>query len=137
MRQYAAKLLLAWDPDPIANSRTTRLCEERIVRFEARSARLAVQRAITVGRRAELAYESGHRLSFVGVLQCMELDSSDPGEVWWEFRRHTDAQLRGGRLLPAGSELWVFQDRAATAPRGHKRSRKRAGATSSERAGGR
>jgi hypothetical protein len=48
MRLYAAKLLFAWDPDPITNSRKTRLCEERIVTFEARSPRAAVKRATLI-----------------------------------------------------------------------------------------
>jgi hypothetical protein len=132
VRQYAAKLLLAWDPDPIANSRKTRLCEERIVTFGARSPRAAVKRATALGRSAELRYESGHSLSFIGILQCMELDSTEAGEVWWEFRRHARARLRRGRLLPTESELWVFQDGAAAAPK-RARHRTRAGDTKQPR----
>jgi hypothetical protein len=42
---YAAKLLFIWNSDPITGSRAKRLCEERILTFQARSATEAVRKA--------------------------------------------------------------------------------------------
>jgi hypothetical protein len=47
MGRYAAKLFFDWNPDPITGSRVTRLFEERIVVFDARSALGAVATAKT------------------------------------------------------------------------------------------
>ena len=73
MKRYAAKLLFDWNEDPVTGSRMTRLFEERIVHFDARSARSAITAARRLGSRSELRYDSGLRLRFVGLLQLMEL----------------------------------------------------------------
>ena len=88
-----------------------RLSEERIVVFPARSPRASVERAKRLGRQAELRYDSGHRLRFVGILQLMELGvECAPGEVWWEFRRRRRARERARTLVPAEKTPWVFTD---------------------------
>jgi hypothetical protein len=111
MARYAAKLLFDWNPDPRTGSRLTRLTEERIVVFAAGSATRAVAKAKRLGRGAELRYESGHQLRFVGILQLMELGMEcAAGEVWWEFRRRRRAKERARALLPHEKALWVFTD---------------------------
>lgn len=113
MKRYATKLLFEWTPDSAAKKPRRRFCEERIVVFEARSAASAVKRAATLGRNAETKFDSGHRIRYRGIVQCMELGpETEKGEVWWEFRRVTDAQLR--RLLTQRKNLWVFTDRNGT-----------------------
>jgi hypothetical protein len=111
MRRYATKLLFAWDPDPVTGSRRTALFEERIVVFNARSARGALATAKRLGGDGELRYDSGLRLRFVGLMQVMELglECAD-GEVWWEFcrRRMTIAEAKA--RLPAKKSLYVFTD---------------------------
>src|SRR5882724_2903402 len=88
MARYAVKLLFDWNRDPVTGSRVTRLSEERIIVFAARSARAAVERAKRLGREGDLRYDGGLRLRFVGILQLMELGvECAEGEVWWEFRR--------------------------------------------------
>jgi hypothetical protein len=111
MARYAAKLLFDWHPDPITGNRVMRLSEERIVVFPARSPRASVERAKRLGKQAELRYDSGHRLRFVGILQLMELgvECAD-GQVWWEFRRRRRAKERAKTLLPEEKALWVFTD---------------------------
>src|SRR5262247_4924224 len=100
MAQYAAKLLFDWYPDPVTGSYVKRLSEERIVVFPARSARASVERAKRLGKRAELRFDSGHRLRFVGILQLMELGvECAEGEVWWELRRRYQAKERARKLL--------------------------------------
>ena len=120
MARYAAKLLFDWNPDPITGGRVMRLSEERIVVFPARSARAAVVKAKRLGREAELRYDSGHRLRFVGILQLMELGfESAEGEVWWELRRRRRAKERAKALLPAERDLWAFSD-VASKPAGRR-----------------
>jgi hypothetical protein len=111
MPRYAAKLLFDWFPDPITESRVTRLSEERIVTFTARSPREAVVRAKRKGRDGEAGYDSGHRLRFVGILQLMALGiECDEGEVWWELRRRRLSKKSVKGLLPSEKSLWVFTD---------------------------
>jgi hypothetical protein len=77
--------------------------------FPARSPRASVERAKRLGKQAELRYDSGHRLRFVGILQLMELGvECAPGEVWWEFRRRRRAKERARTLVPVEKTLWVF-----------------------------
>jgi hypothetical protein len=110
MARYAAKLLFDWNPDPTTGGRVMRLSEERIVVFPARSARASLVKAKRLGREAELRYDSGHRLRFVGILQLMELGvECAEGEVWWELRRRRGKE-RATSLLPAERDLWVFRD---------------------------
>jgi len=96
----------------------TRLTEERIVVFEARSARASIERAQRLGKQGQVRYRSGHRLRFVGVLQLMELGlECAEGEVWWEFRRRRRAKERAKVLLPGKRLLWVFTDKHGLAAR--------------------
>ncbi len=126
MARYAAKLLFDWHPDPITGSRVMRLSEERIVVFAARSPSAAVDRAKRLGKQAELRYDSGHRLRFVGILQLMELGvECAEGEVWWELRRRRHAKERAGTLVPAEKALRVFTD--LTSRKAGQRGRRRRG----------
>jgi hypothetical protein len=112
MSRYAAKLLFVWDPDPITNRRDRRLCEERIVLFQSRSAPFAVKKAKSIGKASELRYDSGHRLRFAGVLQCMQMDEvfCMPGEVWYEMRRRSNPDMWARTAVPRESSLGVFAD---------------------------
>jgi len=116
-RRYSAKLLFIWNPDPVTDSRRRRLCEERIVLFNARSAHYAVRKAKALGRESEVIFDSGHRLSFAGILQCMELDITSPEEAWWEFRRQSNPEVWVRRVIPAESALYVFTDGVSRAPK--------------------
>ena len=108
--RFAAKLLFIWSPDPVTGSRVKRLCEERILTFQARSAADAVRKAKSLGRSGQVRYESGNHLRFAGVLQCMELTSYDRGEVWWEFRRRSHPEAWAKKVLPRDAELYVHTD---------------------------
>jgi len=115
MRRYAAKLLFVWDPDPVTESRRRRLCEERIVTFRSRSARAAVQKAKSIGEAGELRFDSGHRLHFAGVLQCMDLEFQDSNEVWWEYERRASPEEWARKSIPPESALYVFTDKRSKA----------------------
>ena len=111
MKRYAAKLLFDWNRDPVTGSRSTRLFEERIVVFSARSAREALAAAKRLGGQSEVRYDSGLRLRFVGLIQVMELGvECEEGEVWWEFRRRRMTIAQAKAWLPADRSLYVFTD---------------------------
>ncbi len=113
MPRYSAKLLFIWDPDPVTGSGRHRLCEERIVVFRSRSARDAIRKAKAIGRDKQLHFESGHRLRFAGVLQCMGLDWLDDAEVWWEYKRRPNPEKWARKAIPRQSQLYVFSDKGA------------------------
>jgi hypothetical protein len=91
------------------------LCEERIVVFQSRSARDAVRKAKAIGRSEQLRFDSGLRLRFAGVLQCMDLEFQDPNEVWWEFQRRSNPEQWARKAVPPESSLYVFTDRKSKA----------------------
>ena len=115
MPRYSAKLLFIWDPDPVTESRRRRLCEERIVVFQSRSARDAVRKAKAIGRGEQVRFDSGHRLRFAGVLQCMALEFYDPREVWWEYQRRSNPEQWARRAIPTESGVYVFTDKVSKA----------------------
>ena len=112
MGRYAAKLLFVWNPDPITNRRDRRLCEERIVLFQSRSAPFAVKKAKSIGKTSQIRYDSGHQLRFAGVLQCMQIEEvfQMPGEVWYEMRRRANPDAWAWNVIPPESSLFVFTD---------------------------
>jgi len=110
MQRYSAKLLFIWNPDPVTGSKHRRLCEERIVVFQSRSPRDAARKATAIGRSEQLSLESGHRLKFAGVLQCMSLESWDESEVWWEFKRRANPDQWAKKAIPHPKSLYVFTD---------------------------
>jgi len=113
--RYSAKLLFIWDPDPVTESKRRRLCEERIVVFQSRSAPYAVRKAKAIGKAAQLRFKSGHRLRFAGILQCMELAwETDTSEVWWEFKRRLNPDGFARKAISPMSRLFVFTDASAT-----------------------
>ena len=112
MVRYAAKLLFIWNPDPITNRRDRRLCEERIVLFESRSVLFAVRKAKSIGKSSEIRYDSGHRLRFAGVLQCMRMEEvlHSPGEVWYEMQDRSNPDRWARKAIPPEASLDVFTD---------------------------
>ena len=83
--------------------------------FQSRSARDAVRKAKAIGRAEQLRFDSGHRLRFAGVLQCMDLEFQDPSEVWWEYRRRSNPEQWAQKVIPPESGLYVFTDKESKA----------------------
>src|SRR4029434_5520116 len=98
--RYAAKLLFISDPDPVTESRSRRLCEERIVVFQSRSSQHAVRKAKTIGRAEQVRFDSGHQLRFAGILQCMDLEFLDSSEVWREYQRRSNPDRWARKAIP-------------------------------------
>ena len=111
--RYSAKLLFIWNPDPVTESRRQRLCEERIVVFQSRSPADAVRKAKAIGRAEQVRFDDGHQLRFAGMLQCMDLESLDSSEVWWEYQRRSNPEQWARKAIPPESDLYVFTDRTS------------------------
>jgi hypothetical protein len=79
--------------------------------FQSRSARDAVRKAKAIGKAEQLRFDSGHRLRFAGVLQCMDLEFQDPSEVWWEYQRRSKPEQWARKAIPPESRLYVFTDK--------------------------
>jgi hypothetical protein len=107
---FAAKLLFQFRVDRGRATRKRRLCEERIVLIEARSARDALTKAKQKGRRAETHYEnaSGYTVyfEFVGVLELLALGvECAPDEVWYELPERVAPMERRDEIIPVEHEL--------------------------------
>ena len=79
--------------------------------FQSRSARDAVRKAKAIGKAGECRYDSGHRLQFVGILQCMNLEFQDSNEAWWEYQRRSNPEEWARKAIPSESALYVFTDK--------------------------
>lgn len=95
--RYAAKLLFQFHVTGDRGKR--RLCEERIINFQARSPREALARAKRRGKAGEHAYKNadGEKVSFelVGVVDLMSLGiEADADEVWYEIQKRPARTLR-------------------------------------------
>ena len=85
--------------------------------FQSRSATDAVRKAKAIGRAQQLRFDSGHRLRFAGVLQCIDLEFQDTSEVWWEYQRRSNPEQWARKAIPHESSLYVFTDKATKAGR--------------------
>ncbi|MCE5229422.1 DUF4288 domain-containing protein [bacterium] len=117
--RFSAKLLFQYRSE--GGREVKRLCEERIITFEARSPRNALQVARSAGRKAQFdapssfynvqgapipSYmkKSAGRIffEFVGVLDLIELTTiCEPNEVWYAIRRHDHPE----HMIPSDKEL--------------------------------
>lgn len=110
MPRYAAKLLFQFRVRTKAGDGKRRLCEERIVNFDARSPSEALRKAKRLGKTSELDYDNsdGNRVffEFVGVSDMIKFTSvTSPAEVWYDIvQRHTPMERRT-RLIPADKSL--------------------------------
>lgn len=101
MKRYSAKLLFQYRSK--TGKEPKRLCEERIITFEARGPRHALQVARSNGRKAQFEMSSPFWkncsisryvkqtdgdifFEFVGVMDLVELSTiCESNEVWYEF----------------------------------------------------
>lgn len=110
MPRYAAKLLFQFRVRTKAGDGKRRICEERIVNFNARSPSEALRKAKRIGKTSEYDYDNsdGNRVffEFIGVMDMIKLGSeTGPGEVWYDIvNRHTPMERRA-RLIPQDKSL--------------------------------
>jgi hypothetical protein len=109
-RTYAAKLLFQSRAEVHERSDKRRLCEVRIVRFQARSGKEALAAAKRRGRSAQHSYRNVHgdrvHFEFIGVMDLLYLDSAcEQDEVWWEWTLRLAPMERKEKLIPPDSKL--------------------------------
>ena len=110
MKRYAAKLLFQFRVVINGDSAKRRTCEERIVLFEARTAKQALAAARRRGKSCELEYmnSKGHPVyfEFIGVMDLLELGlEAQADEVWYDIVRRQQPSERRDKLIPPDSEL--------------------------------
>jgi hypothetical protein len=111
MKRYSAKLLFQYCDK--ANNKPRgkkRLCEERIITFNARSAKQALSIAKKKGRSAQYdfktIYNTANYFEFIGVMELLCLDyKCEEGEVWYEHRVILEPMERKTKLIPPENEL--------------------------------
>lgn len=108
--RFAAKLLFQFRVHANGTSNRRRLCEERIVVFEAPTAELAVKRARSMGTKAQHRYKNNAGgmvdFEFVGILELLSLEPEcEEGEVWYELRERVEPKENARRIIPPVSEL--------------------------------
>jgi hypothetical protein len=121
MNQYSAKLLFQWRPVRNGISRKRRVCEVRIVTYQASSAVSALKKANKIGKDeqyiekkadGEIAFE------FIGLMELKEVSTTFPeGEVWSELVEMIEPMERQQQLIPDESELDAMR-KIAPAKRG-------------------
>jgi hypothetical protein len=117
-RRYAAKLLFQWRVAVGRVSGVRRLCEERILTLQARTARRALASAKRLGKVAEFHYENSDGdpvyFEFIGVMDLLHLGlECDENEVWYEIKERIAPMERRNRFIPPETELSAMRNDAA------------------------
>ena len=115
-KPYSAKLLFQFRVVVGGQSSKRRICEERIVAFNARSARGALAAAKRRGKAAEFDYtnDEGNPVffEFVGVMDLLHLGiECGEDEVWYEIVERLNPMERRSKLIPRESELCAIRNR--------------------------
>lgn len=109
MNQYSAKLLFQWRPVRNGNSRKRRVCEVRIVTYQAASATSALKKAKKIGKDEEYTEKKTDgeiAFEFVGVMELKEISTAfSEGEVWSELVEMVEPMERQKQLIPDESVL--------------------------------
>lgn len=114
MQQYAAKLLLQYRVEKNGRSSKLRICEERIVLLEARSADAAFQKAMRAGKAGQHRYKNSTGgvvyVEFVGVLDLLDRSICAPEEVWYEMADRVAPMERRKAIIPKKAELCAIRN---------------------------
>lgn len=114
MNQYSAKLLFQWRPVRNGTSRKRRVCEVRIVTYQAASAVSALKKAKKIGKDEEYTEEKVNgeiAFEFVGVMELKDISTTfSEGEVWSELVEMVEPMERQKQLIPDESELDAMRE---------------------------
>jgi hypothetical protein len=110
-------LLFQWKFLVNGRPETRRLCEQRILNFDARDAWSALREARRRGRAAQYwsTNTSGQRFyfQFIGVLDLLTLGvECDESEVWYDIMTLVKPMERRQQLVPAPSHLSAMNPKA-------------------------
>lgn len=111
--RYGAKLLFQWRPVRAGRSKRFRLCEERTIVLQARSAEDAWRKANEIGRRENFSHPIPHgkgtvHFEFVGIVGLEALSSLDDHEVYYELLSMVAPMERRDVVVPRKKDLGVF-----------------------------
>lgn len=116
MEQYSAKLLFQWRPILNGISRRRRVCEVRIVTYQADGAVSALKKAKQIGKGEQYTEKkAGGEIAFefVGVLELQDVSSAfSEGEVWSELVEMVEPMERKKSLIPDESDLAAMRKTA-------------------------
>ncbi|MBY0526118.1 MAG: DUF4288 domain-containing protein [Gemmataceae bacterium] len=110
MKRFAAKLLFQFRVIVDGDSGKRRLCEERIISLDAKSARKALSLAKRRGHKGQYRYKNSDgnpvHFEFVGVMEllCLGAECAED-EVWYDMVEHLLPMERKERLVPPESDL--------------------------------
>jgi hypothetical protein len=110
VQRFAALLLFQFRVVTNGESNKRRLCEKRLILFDAGDGRSAMREAKRGGRAAQHHYLNGFGgmvyFEFVGVLDLLQLGlECEPDEVWYSLCTLVEPMERRARVLPRQSEL--------------------------------
>lgn len=113
--RFSAKLLFQFRVDLGAATGKRRICEERIVTIQARSARAALAVAKRKGRQSEHDYKNGEGnrvyFEFVGVLDLLDLGCEcESDEVWYDIIERLSPMERRNKLIPPEDQLCALRN---------------------------
>jgi len=118
MNQYSAKILFQWRPVRYGNSRKRRVCEVRIVTYQAASAVSALKKAKKIGKDEQYTEKKADgeiAFEFIGVMELQDISSAfSEGEVWSEIIEMVEPMERQKQLIPDESELDAMRKFAPT-----------------------
>jgi len=108
--RYGAKLLFQFRVTVDGSAGVRRVCEERIINFEATDARAALKEAKKRGRAAQHSYRNNHGypvfFQFLGVMELLRLDGvCDEDEVWYDIVKRVKPKERPGKFIPPTGKL--------------------------------
>lgn len=121
MNQYSTKLLFQWRPVRNGNSRKRRICEVRIVTYQAASASAALKKATKIGKDNQYTEKKADgevAFEFIGVMELKDISTAfTEGDVWSEIIEMVEPMERQAQLIPDESELDAMR-KIAPAKRG-------------------
>ena len=109
-KRFAAKLLFQFRVEVDGDSGKRRLCEERIILFNATASQIAVFEARRRGRKAQHKYKNNEGwlvyFEFVGILELLCLDPAcEADEVWYDITQRLLPMENRQKLIPSVSKL--------------------------------
>jgi hypothetical protein len=110
VHRFSAKLLFQFRVDINGDPGKRRLCEERIVVFQAKNAHIALKMSQRRGKHAEYSYsnDDGNTVyfEFIGIMDLLELGiECDDDEVWYDIRERMLPMESREKLIPPAAEL--------------------------------
>jgi hypothetical protein len=114
--RYSALLLFQYRVEKAGKSNRRRLCERRLIVFEARGKRSALAHANWRGGEGEHSYQNAYggtvHFEFVGVQDLLELGAEcERDEVWYELIKMVRPMERRDRLVTTGKRLPVVMQK--------------------------